>query len=369
MGSHRKSIARWACVVASSLAACGLTATGVVARSADLYEWQPAYVQSAYPSGDAVPSDAEIVVKFGGAISPESVAVTVEPQISGELTWEDWSTIRWRPIGLPHSSRYHVRVRGRSVLGWPVKGQTSWDFTTAAGPALSMAPGPSSIRVPILMYHYIRVNPDPRDWLGYRLSVKPADFAAQMDWLWRNGYHTVTTLDLISYLNGSRGLPSKPIVLTFDDGYADFYTTAVPILRRYDFTAVAYVVSGFIGWGGYMTASQVRSLHRAGFEIGSHTVGHVNLTTQSSDQLAYQLAASKQALEQLVGSPVTAFCYPSGKFGWREANAVAAAGYLDATTTLGGSFRSMAGRYTWSRLRVSGGESLWEFSYAVIGDS
>lgn len=352
-----------------SIVALGLMPTAASARGVDLPEWsQPAYVQSAEPDGNAVPTDASVVVAFSEATATDTVALTIEPHVGGQLTWEDGLTLRYTPIGLAHNATYHVRVRGRSVVGSPLRGQTSWDFTTVAGPQIALAPA-AAIRVPILMYHYIRINPDPRDSMGFRLSVKPSDFAAQMDWLARNGYHPVTTLDVINYLSGARGLPSKPIVLTFDDGYDDFYTTAVPILRQHDFTAVAYVVSGFIGQPRYMNAAQVLSLQGAGFEIGSHTVHHVDLTTQSADGLNSELMSSKQSLEQLLGRPVTAFCYPSGKFGRREANAVAAAGYQDATTTLGGSYRTMGGRYTWSRLRVSGGEYLSDFAWSVLNDS
>ena len=118
-----------------------------------------------------------------------------------------------------------------------------------------------------------------------------------------------------------------------------------------------------------MSAAQIVSAQGAGFEIGSHTVGHVNLTKESPDGLRYQLSASKDALERLLGRPVLSFCYPSGKFGNRERAAVAAAGYQSATTTYSGSVRTLGGRYTWNRLRVNGGESLWQFAIDVRADS
>ena len=369
MGSTHRSIA--ACLAAGTLSivALGLTAPEASAFPVGVSAWRdPPSVQSAEPSGDAVPTDAPIVVSFNESVAPDSVSLSVDPDVGGQLTWDDLFTLRYQPIGLAHNATYHVTVHGRSFRGLPLRGRTSWDFTTATGAPVALAPT-WAIRVPILMYHYIRINPDPRDGMGYRLSVTPSDFAAQMDWLARAGYHPVTTLDVMDYLNGTRGLPSKPVVLSFDDGYQDFFSAAVPILRAHDFVAVAYVVSGFIGQWGYMTAQEIKSLQGAGFEIGSHTVNHVDLTTQSSDGLAYQLSASKDSLEHLLGRQVTAFCYPYGKFGRREAYAVAAAGYQDATTTLGGSYRTAAGRYTWSRLRVSGGESLYQFELGVLGDS
>jgi peptidoglycan/xylan/chitin deacetylase (PgdA/CDA1 family) len=186
-----------------------------------------------------------------------------------------------------------------------------------------------------------------------------------MDWLAQSGYHPITTDDLYAYLAGDQGLPSKPVILTFDDGYADFYTTALPILRRHDFRAVAYVVSGFVGTYGYMTAAQVREADRSGIEIGSHTVSHANLASLSAGSVWTQITQSKLFLEQVLGHPVVSFCYPSGKFTSAVASAVAAAGYHDATTTRYGYSYTLAGRYVWSRLRVSGGEPLEAFAAAV----
>jgi len=331
-------------------------------------EWAPS-VESVEPQGDSVATNAAIVLRFTQPMDGNGVFFSIQPQVGGALGWPDDYTLQFQPIGLAHAATYQFRVYGRSLTGQLLQGPREWQFTTSPPSPATLAPGPKAARIPILVYHYIRVNPDPRDGLGFSLSVTPANFAAQMDWLAQNGYHSVTTADLVAYMNGDRGLPAKPIVLTFDDGYADFYTNAIPILRVHDFTAVSYVVSGFIGRPGYMTATQVVSAQGAGFEIGSHTVDHVNLTRQSNDGLRYQLSASKEALERLLKRPVTSFCYPYGKYGAREANAVAAAGYQDATSTLGGSYRTLANRFVWTRLYVKGGESLGQFAYTVRADS
>jgi peptidoglycan/xylan/chitin deacetylase (PgdA/CDA1 family) len=326
-------------------------------------------VEAVEPVGNSIPTDAAIVVRFTQPMAWQGVYLAIQPQVGGGVSWPDEFTLQFQPIGLAHATTYSLKISGHSLSGRPLEGLKEWSFTTTPAAPAVLAPGPTAARIPILVYHYIRVNPDPRDSLGFGLSVTPANFAAQMDWLAQNGYHPVTTSDLVAYINGTRGLPSRPIVITFDDGYADFYTAAIPILRSHDFTAVSYVVSGFMGRGGYMTASQVLSAQGAGFEIGAHTVDHVNLTTQSSDGLRYQLVASKEALERLLKRPVTSFCYPYGKFGPRETAAVAAAGYQDATTTQGGSYRTMANRLIWSRLYVKGGETLGQFAYTVRADS
>lgn len=329
----------------------------------------PPTVASVEPTGGSVATNAAIVVHFSDFMDQDGLLFSIQPQVGGTFGWPDYDTLVFQPIGLAHGATYTFRVDGRALSGRPLVGQKEWQFTTTPPAPAAIAPGPKNVRIPILTYHYIRVNPDPRDGLGFALSVTPANFSAQMDWLAQNGYHPVTTADLVANLRGERGLPARPIVLTFDDGYADFYTNAIPILRTHDFTAVSYVVSGFIGRPGYMTAAQVISAQGAGFEIGSHTVDHVNLTRQSNDGLRYQLTASKEALERLLKRPVTSFCYPYGKYGAREANAVAAAGYQDATSTLAGPNHSLTNRFVWTRLYVKGGETLGQFAYSVRADS
>lgn len=325
----------------------------------------PIYVESLGPSGDAVPTDALIEVVFTDAVARSTFGIRFEPAVAGEPKWVDDYTLHVQPVGLRHSTTYEVRVRGRSVSGGVLRGQRTFHFTTDAGVRLAMSPGPAAVRIPMLLYHYIQVI-SPRDYMGWRLSVTPTDFASQMAWLAKNGYHPVTLRDVLDFLKGKHGLPDKPIVLTFDDGYVDFYTNAVPVLRSHDFSAVAFVVSGFLGRAGYMSEEQVVAAHSAGFEIGGHTVDHVSLTRQSNDGLRYQVSACKEQLERLLGEPVVSFAYPYGNFGAREVGAVQAAGYEAATvTSVSDSWRSLSNRFVWSRIRVLGGENLSQFAYAL----
>lgn len=226
--------------------------------------------------------------------------------------------------------------------------------------------GRRSISVPILMYHYIRRPPSiERDRLGFNLSVSPSDFRAQMDWLAGHGYHPVTLSDLHAYFSGRQALPSKPVVITFDDGHRDLYTTAYPILRAHNFKAVAYIVSGFVGRAMYVTAAQVVELGQNGIEIASHTVNHADLARTSLPMVMYELFASKAWLQHLVGHSVVDFAYPSGKFNAQVIAAMSLAGYRSAVTTMPGTYHSVADRYTWTRVRVSGGESLVDFAQSL----
>lgn len=222
--------------------------------------------------------------------------------------------------------------------------------------------GATVIRLPILMYHYIRRPPSTAaDLLGYRLSVSPEDFQAQMDWLYFNHYHPVTFDQIRAYFAGRAPLPSKPLVITFDDGYSDLYTAAFPILQAHGFTAVAYIVSGFVDQQRYVTHDQVLQMDRAGIEIASHTVNHADMAHASYGMAAFQLVQSKHWLETLVGHSVVDFAYPSGRYNYQTIQLLSQYGYNTAVVEDGSSMHSLADRFTWGRVRVGGGESLQEF--------
>jgi peptidoglycan/xylan/chitin deacetylase (PgdA/CDA1 family) len=216
------------------------------------------------------------------------------------------------------------------------------------------------------MYHYIRRPPSTKtDLLGYKLSVAPEVFQEQMDWLYAHGYHPVNFNQVRAYFAGSEALPSRPVVITFDDGYRDLYTTAVPILEAHGFTAVSYIVHNFVGRPEYVTRAQILEMDRGGIEIASHTMNHADLARLPWGSAMYELAQSKKWLEDLVRHPVLDFAYPSGKFTSQTVAAVQRAGYDTAVTTQTSLLHSRLDRYTWARVRVGGGESLQEFIGAL----
>ena len=265
----------------------------------------------------------------------------------------------------PSSPSFLATVTRPPKFGSPIP-ISPLQIRIATAGAGEVPPGKPVVQVPILMYHYIRINPRPGDRLGYNLSVTPQDFRAQMDWLADNDWHPITLTTLRSYFDG-QPLPSKPIVLTFDDGYRDFYTTAFPILKAHHFPAVAYIVSGFIGWPErYVTGPEVQEMDRGGIEIGSHTVSHPNLTKLSPESLQHEVGDAKVSLEALLGHPVLDFAYPVGGFDARVVKAVADQGYQSATTVIEGTAHASSDRFTWSRTRVSGGEGLDEFAKALV---
>jgi peptidoglycan/xylan/chitin deacetylase (PgdA/CDA1 family) len=257
------------------------------------------------------------------------------------------------------AAQQHARTASPPEL--PRSGSTA----SPSPPVQVVPPGLASVRVPILEYHYIRVNPDPRDTLGFNLSVTPDDFAAQMSWLQRSDYHPIDLTHLRAYFQQKVPLPARAVVLTFDDGYEDFATAALPVLEAHGFTAVSYVVPGFLDRQGYLTTGQVREIDVDGIEVGAHTLHHVDLTKASPASLNLEVQGSRSALEQIVQHPVLDFCYPSGKFNAAVVSATGAAGFLSATTELPGTGHTWADRLTWTRVRVNGGENLTQFAASL----
>ena len=210
------------------------------------------------------------------------------------------------------------------------------------GRALEFAGGSpvAARRVPVLMYHEITVSPV----LTGHLSVRPEEFALQLGYLRGGGFSSLHAGELARLMNGGgRGLPARPVVLTFDDGFADFYDTALPMLQRYGFTATLYVTTGWVadrdrpgGTGsgaasaprtGMLSWSQVEAAAAAGIEIGAHTECHPQLDQLSPSALRRELAGSRSLLEDRLGTPVTGLSYPFGYSNRRVREAAAAVGY------------------------------------------
>ena len=224
-----------------------------------------------------------------------------------------------------------------------------------AAPELAAVTGPV-VDIPILCYHYVRIDFKASDVLGINLSVTPTLFAEQMELLHADGAVPITLAQLVSAMQDRTALPRHAVVLTFDDGYADFATVVEPILAHYHFVATDYVVSGFLTRPGFMTAAQVRQMDRDGMVIGSHTVNHVDLAALSPALQQAEIDGGKATLEQLLGHPVLDFAYPYGDFNATTVALVKAAGFRDAVTTMGGDAQSLSQRYLLRRWHMGGVE-------------
>jgi peptidoglycan/xylan/chitin deacetylase (PgdA/CDA1 family) len=182
----------------------------------------------------------------------------------------------------------------------------------------------------VLMYHSVQpYTEDP-----YLVTVRPPRFEQQMRWLSRRGLRGVSVAELLAARSAGTG---KGLVgLTFDDGYADFAEYALPVLRRYGFTATVFVIAGRLGgdnaWDPagprkpLLDAAQVAALAEAGVEIGSHGLKHVSLPAEHG-VLAAETGGSRRILQDITGQPASGFCYPYGHLDAEVVAAVRDAGY------------------------------------------
>jgi peptidoglycan/xylan/chitin deacetylase (PgdA/CDA1 family) len=213
--------------------------------------------------------------------------------------------------------------------------------------------------VPILMYHYVRPDPGPNDPIGQDLSVTPEDFAEEMQYLADRGYTTMTLGELADVRDKKLKLPAKPVVLTFDDGYRDFYTNAWPVLRQHKFKATIFVITGFVNQDRYLTWDMIRELDQSGYiEVGSHTVHHVDLSKVAADVANAEVTESKQVIEQEIGHPIQSFCYPSGRYTASVVSQLRQVGYTIATTTNGGFSKAGDDQLLLPRVRIHGTSGL-----------
>ncbi|HSC04707.1 MAG TPA: polysaccharide deacetylase family protein [Solirubrobacteraceae bacterium] len=216
---------------------------------------------------------------------------------------------------------------------------------------------PGTATVPVLMYHVINPPPPGAPFPG--LYVPADEFAAQVQALKAAGWHAVTMDQLRAYW--TRGVPlgpGKPIVLSFDNGYASQYVNAMPILKRLGWVGDENIqLSGLPPSEGGLTESQVRGLLAAGWELDTQGISHADLIALDASQLHYQVATARQMLQKRYGVPVNWFCYPSGHYNTTVIAEVKAAGFVGSTTVIPGWANRNEDPYRVPRLRVLGGTS------------
>src|SRR6266705_5479419 len=175
----------------------------------------------------------------------------------------------------------------------------------------------SEKKIPILMYHSIADSSTP----GFKpFVVPPAQFAEQIAYLHENNYTPITVTQLMrARLQNAFVLPERPVVITFDDGFADFFTDALPALNQYNFTATLYISTAFIegtsswlsdieeGERPMLTWAQVAEINASGIECGAHTHTHPQLDTLPPAKAQVEIATSKKILEDHLGQEVLSF--------------------------------------------------------------
>jgi peptidoglycan/xylan/chitin deacetylase (PgdA/CDA1 family) len=233
-----------------------------------------------------------------------------------------------------------------------------------------------TIQVPILMYHHVSV-PVTQSALDVSLAVEPELFKQQLAYLKKQGYHSITFNQLFSALYYDGPLPTKPIILSFDDGYDDIYTNVYPMLKEQGFSGMFYIITGKVGWKGQATWPQLREMMRNGMQMGSHTINHGDLgqiLQVSQAQAQQELHVSQSTLQGHLGVSIQQFCYPAGEpfrnysvtLQQEIIKLLTADGYVGATLDPGGqtpsgTTQNSQAPYKLLRLRIDGRATLQAF--------
>ncbi len=234
--------------------------------------------------------------------------------------------------------------------------------------------------IPILMYHSISEAAEQNRHPYFCTSTAPAIFAEHMRLLHKQNYLTVSLQDAVQRLEAPGQSYDKLVVLTFDDGYQDFFTDAFPILSKYGFTATVFLPTAYIGktarrfkGNDCLTWDQIRELRTAGTHFGSHTVTHPQLRTLKTQAVREELRDSKETIEDKLGCPVNSFAYPFAlpegdhAFTQRLRTMLEETGYETGVSTRVGTADRTDDKFFAKRLPVNSGDDSRLFAAKLAG--
>lgn len=223
--------------------------------------------------------------------------------------------------------------------------------------------------VPILMYH--KIGDPPSVSKIKKLWVSKKKFRKQLTYLKNKGYQSLTFADIVK----GKKPDKQSVIITFDDGYQNNYTCALPLLNEFGFKAVFFVTVDAVGKDNYwhnpateqripmMTKEQLRELSREGHEVGSHTLAHPDLTNMAMDTLQKEITLSREKLKEIIGKEIASFSYPygSGAFDGRINGIVKQAGYSYACSIRQGKAEFKTNVLSLKRLLIRGDDTWVDF--------
>jgi peptidoglycan/xylan/chitin deacetylase (PgdA/CDA1 family) len=211
--------------------------------------------------------------------------------------------------------------------------------------------------VPILLYHRIAISP-----INSPYYISPDKFEAELKLLHDWEYTTITLGVLVRAITENAPLPPRPILITFDDGNLDNYTTAFPIMKKYGFTGILYISGRYVDTQGYLSVNQIQEMARAHWEVGSHGMTHPDLTAPGPQQLDYEIVESRAFLEKKLELPILSFAYPFGDWNHATYRKVAKAGYITGMGIGSTSEQHERILFALNRLDIHGTYDLEQFS-------
>jgi len=225
------------------------------------------------------------------------------------------------------------------------------------------------LRFSVLVYHMVA---EPKAPIEHRFAIPPRRFASHITTLVQHGYTCVSLDQAESWLHGRAEIPDRALALTFDDGFADNFTEAYPVLRQYRIPATIFVTVNTIGAENvWMSATgfpsrrmlswdQIRAMHAGGVSFGSHTLNHPRLSSLNHDAAGVEIRDAKRTLEEKLGVEIKHFAYPYGDCNGEIPSLVRAAGHTLACSTRSGFNRPGCDPLLLRRIEVYGTDSRWQ---------
>ena len=232
------------------------------------------------------------------------------------------------------------------------------------------------LKIKVLMYHRVLAEDPEKESRWHYVTV--TEFRKQMNMIDRLGYTPITFSDYQLFVEGKLTLPSKPIIITFDDGYLDTLENAIPILIELNMRAFIFVMGNrklkTARWDEVddsdscplMSDEQVRAVQKMGFEIGAHSLNHIALTDLSLKEMISEVSGSKEALENLLEEPIQTFSYPYGSIDNRVKKIVSESGFQFACGVYSGSAKFSQSMMDFRRLAVNQDTSRLKFLITLL---
>jgi peptidoglycan/xylan/chitin deacetylase (PgdA/CDA1 family) len=206
------------------------------------------------------------------------------------------------------------------------------------------------VRLPVLMYHHVQTKEAAKEGNETSLTVFTDYFEKQMQYLKDKSYNVVSVKELVNFFDNGAKIPGKSVMITFDDGYEDFYTDAFPILQKFGFPATVFIPTGLMGNYNYLTWDQIFSM-KGSILFANHTWSHKNVKTTASDMEYEILTADTQLSDRSLNSPKT-FAYPYGIDSVQAEKYLDSLGYKVAFTTASGSTLCQKQKLALPRIRI-----------------
>ncbi|MCE5257527.1 MAG: polysaccharide deacetylase family protein [Chloroflexi bacterium] len=328
----------------------------------------PPQVTASNPiSGDlTMQGDRPIVLVFDQPMDQASLqdSLILTPAIEVAVGWEapdraviiaagGWTADMYELTVLPG-----VRSLSGVVMGEPYN--------------LSFETGGYGVPVPILMYHNIKDFEDASQVSEEQLAwtVRETAFTEQMHYLRDNGWHSISPQQLIDYFGGAP-LPSKPVIISMDDGWVSLLTRAWPVFLETGLRPVVYIVAAFPTYGSetdYLVWDQLRELVAQGMWVGCHSYSHYSMYELSPEDLHHEVFDARDEIEAQLGVKLDSFSYPFGAYGDETVAEVQAAGFTSAVTLNPVGYQEPAEPYRLNRLQIDYSMTLEQFIETVNGN-